>query len=152
MASGNKYATVQNVEDRYATDFLIRITNFTDEDEGEEINEDRITTALEDSSDLIDGYLQGRYSVPVSPAPQFFLSDTVKLTIKLLVERKGYEPKSPDEAHVTAGNEVLKKYMAIADGSISISIPDSGGNSVPPAKVLTSSPSAIFDKETLDTY
>jgi phage gp36-like protein len=152
MGSDNKYASVDDVESRYATDFLIRITNFTDEDEGTEINEDRITTALEDASDLIDGYLQGRYAIPVSPFPEFFIPDTVKLAIKLLVERKGYEPKSPDEAHVTAGNEVLKKYMAIADGSISISIPDSGGSSVPPTKVLTSSPGAIFDKETLDKY
>jgi phage gp36-like protein len=152
MANSNKYASIAQVSERYASDFLIRITNFTGIDAGESIIDARIDLALQDASDAIDGYLQGRYSVPLSPAPDFITPDTIKLAIKILVERKGYDPEGPDASHVTAGNEVIKKYTAIAGGDISISIPDAEGNSNAPARIHSSAPRKLFPCHVLNHY
>lgn len=148
----SKYATLAQVQARYATDFLIRISNFTNEDDGSAIVAAHVDTALQDASDQINGYLQGRYPVPVSPAPDYFVSDTVKLAVKLLIERKGYDPESADAAHIKAGDEVIKKYTAVAQGDISITLPDLTGAAVPPVKIKTTAPDRMFTAATLDKY
>lgn len=148
----HSYATTAQVTSRYASEFLKRITNFTVQDDETAIIESRIVQANEDASAAIDGYLQSRYPVPLSPAPDYLMADTVKVAVKLLVERKGFDPEGPDAAHVKAGDEVLKKYMSVAKGDISITLPGSGGETPGPTRVLSSSSAKMFTETKLDGY
>lgn len=60
------YASAKDLRDRYPERDLIQLT---DED-GETLDCSRLTRALDDASAEIDGYLQGRYSLPLHQAPE----------------------------------------------------------------------------------
>ncbi len=152
MANENQYADADAVKARYSAEFLKRVTNFTGVDPGTAIIDPKITAATKDASDLMDGLLQGRYDVPVDPFPDHFIGDCIKIAVKLLVERKGYEEESSDANYVTAGNEVLKKYEKIAEGKISLGIPGEGGSSTTPVKIKTEAPPKVFPCAKLDKY
>ena len=152
MANDNQYATVDEVKARYSAEFLKRVTNFTGVDPGTAIIDLKIENAVKDASDLMDGLLQGRYNVPVDPFPDHFTTDCVRIAIKLLVERKGYDEDGSDKNYITAGNEILKKYEKIATGDISLGVPGVGGSSTTPIKIKTSAPTKMFDEDTLDKY
>ena len=55
------YCTTDNLIDRYGADELLRLT---DRDNNGFIDEQAVSAAIEDASDLIDGYLGGRYTLP----------------------------------------------------------------------------------------
>lgn len=152
MANDNKYASVQDVKDRYSAEFLKRVTNFTGVDPGTAIIDSRIEKAVLDASDQMDGFLQGRYNTPVEDPPDHFIPDCVKIAVKLLIERKGYEPDSADGEFIKAGNEVLRKYEKIAQGDISLGIPGAGDTTTTPTRIKSSAPAKQFSEETLDKY
>lgn len=152
MANDNEYASIAQVKSRYSDEFLKRITNFTGVDPGTAVIDARVTDAIRDASDLMDGLLQGRYDTPVGEPPDHFIADCIKIAIKLLVERKGYDEESSEKNYVTAGNEVLKKYEKIAEGKISLGIPGTGDTTTTPTKILTSAPPKQFPCATLDKY
>ncbi len=152
MANTNKYATVAQVKERYSAEFLIRITNFTGVDPGTAIVDAKIENAALDASDGMDGLLQGRYDTPVSSPPDHFIADCIKIAIKLLVERKGYDPESSEAEYIKAGNEVLKKYEKIAEGKISLGIPGTGDTTTTPTRIKTSAPPKEFPCAKLDKY
>lgn len=152
MANTNEYADKDAVIARYSAEFLIRITNFTGVDPGTAIIDAKITEATKDASDLMDGLLQGRYDVPVTPFPDHFIGDCIKVAIKLLVERKGYDEESSENNYIIAGNEVLKKYEKIAEGKITLGIPGPGDTSTAPTKIKTSAPAKRFTEATLDKF
>jgi phage gp36-like protein len=66
------YATLQDMIARFGSDELVRLTAQTNEfgEYGTEINQDRIDLALSDASARIDGYLAGRFPLPLAkPLP-----------------------------------------------------------------------------------
>ena len=146
------YATYAELTASYAKQFLIRISNFVDENPFDAIQEDNCQKALNDSSALIDGYLMGRYATPISPVPAYFKPDCMSIAVGLLVERKGYSKDSSDEMVVQTKDNILKKYMAISEGKIDLQIPSSGGETSPASNVRTSAPAKIFPPELLDKY
>ncbi len=152
MANDNEYAGKDDVIARYSSEFLIRITNFTGVDPGTAIIDAKITAATKDASDLMDGLLQGRYDTPVESPPDHFIPDCIKIAVKLLVERKGYDEESSEKNFITAGNEVLKKYEKIAEGKISLGIPGPGDSTTTPTKIKTSAPPKEFPCAKLDKY
>lgn len=152
MANSNSYATLAQVKERYSTEFLTRITNFEGTDPFTSIIDDRITKALLDASDLMDGLLQGRYDVPVVTPPDHFITDSIVLCVKLLVERKGYDEESSEKNYIDAGNDILKKYEKINAGKISLGVPGSGGSTTVPQKIKTYAPAQRFTENVLDKY
>ncbi len=152
MANDNEYADVDQVKARYSKEFLKRITNFTGVDDGTAVVDARITEATKDASDLMDGFLQGRYDVPVETPPDHFIGDCIKIAVKLLVEHKGYDEESSEKNYITAGNEVLKKYEKIAEGKISLGVPGPGGSTTVPVKIKTDAPPKVFPCAKLDKY
>lgn len=145
------YATLNELKASYAKQFLIRISNFVDENAFDEIEDDNCQKALDDASALIDGYLMGRYATPVSPVPAYFKPDTMAISVGLLVERKGYSKDTSDEKVVETKDAILKKYFAISEGKIDLVIP-SGGATEPSSNIVTSAPDKIFTSELLDKY
>jgi phage gp36-like protein len=145
------YATYAELTASYAKQFLIRISNFVDENPFDSIQEDNCQKALDDASALIDGYLMGRYATPIAPAPAYFKPDTMAIAVGLLIERKGFVPDTADASAVTNKDNILKKYFSISEGKIDLVIP-SGGATVPASNVISSAPDKVFTSELLDKY
>lgn len=61
------YATLQDLVDRFADDELIRIS---DRDDTGAINADVVAVKLADADAEIDGYLAGRYTLPLTTVPE----------------------------------------------------------------------------------
>jgi phage gp36-like protein len=147
------YATVAGTKAKYSRELLIRLTNFEGVDAFTAITDSVLEGALDDASDLIDGYIQERYPTPFPTPPPYFEVDTMTIAIMLLIQRKGYLKDSPDEALYNAGQDAIKmRYEKISQGKISIGSTGGTGATVPATNVLASYPDAIFSQETLDKF
>lgn len=60
------YASAQDLQDRYPERDLAQLTD----PNGAVVNTAKLSRALADASDEIDGYLQGRYTLPLSQVPK----------------------------------------------------------------------------------
>jgi phage gp36-like protein len=59
------YASAQDLRDRYPDQDLIQLTD----PEGQILQVDRLDSALRAAQSIIDGYLQGRYPLPLAQVP-----------------------------------------------------------------------------------
>lgn len=110
----------------YATadDFVLRIgeqqaIELTDRDRTGEINQQVLAVALTDSSSQIDGYLLGRYTLPLASIPDNL--------IRICCDIARYRLVSMSE--VTTTDEIIERYKLslkeleqIASGKISLGI------------------------------
>ncbi len=153
MANTNVYATLDQLKESYSKQLLIRISNFNDEDDFSDYQDDNLTNALQDASDIMDGYLMEGYSTPLNPAPDYFKPDCMTIAVMKLIERKGFLPDTPDAQLYEAGKDIIRmRYEKIAQGKIKISIPDSGGEATAVSNVHAEAPTKVFPKTTLDKY
>jgi len=153
MANTNKYATLDQLKATYSKNLLIRLSNFNDEDDFADYQNDNLTNALQDASDIMDGYLMERYDTPLNPAPDFFKPDCMTIAVMKLVERKGYLPDSPDEQLYQAGKDLIRdRYLKISEGKITISIPDGSGEASASVQVQSTAPTKVFTSATLDKF
>ncbi len=65
------YATQADLIDRFGSEELVELTDRVD---GNAIDSTVVTKALIDADAILDGYLVGRYAVPVAPVPPLLLS------------------------------------------------------------------------------
>lgn len=62
------YCTLQNLIDRFGPGELVQLTDKLEPPTGQ-IAEGTVALAIKDASELIDSYLEGRYSLPLNPVP-----------------------------------------------------------------------------------
>ncbi|WP_322895180.1 MULTISPECIES: DUF1320 domain-containing protein [unclassified Yoonia] len=109
------YATLDQLSERYGAQLLIQLTDRAAVPTGV-VDVSVVEQALTDTDAVIDGYLEGRYALPVVAVPQL-LSDLAKAIAfyKLHV----YEPnqKITDEY-----KEAMRMLREIADGRITLTI------------------------------
>lgn len=91
----------------------------------------RVEKAIADAGGRIDGYLQGRYPVPLQPAPQLVRSLCVDIAVYNLFARRGFDEDSADKAVVTRYRDAIRLLEQIAAGKISI-----GANRPAPAQTV----------------
>lgn len=110
----------------YATinDFISRVGEFqvmelTDRENTGEVNQAVLTIALSDSSSQIDGYLVGRYKLPLKTIPQ-------NLT-RICCDLTRYRLASMSDVSIT--EEIIERYKlslreleSIASGKVSLGI------------------------------
>src|SRR5690606_19672022 len=63
------YCTLGQLTDRYGTAMLVELTDRAEEATGE-IDTDAVDRAIADTDAMIDGYLAGRYALPLAEVPQ----------------------------------------------------------------------------------
>jgi len=64
------------------------LEQLTDDERLGAINQSRIDAAIADASELIDGFLRGRYTLPLSPVPTVIKTISKEITIYRLFLRK----------------------------------------------------------------
>lgn len=124
------YATYLQLTNAYNEELLMRLGTRAGEYPVDPVTvEARGTEALLAASGLIDGYLLGRYAVPVQSSSAAFMAALAQcccaLAVMELMMQKGYLPDSEDESLVIGAQ---KRYLnkpngwlyLIGNGSISI--------------------------------
>jgi phage gp36-like protein len=109
------YATLAQLTDRYGEEMLVRLTDRAALPT-HAIDETVVNRALADADALIDGYLQGRYVLPLVATPPLLTDIALAITIwKLHV----YKPDEKIEADYKAAE---KQLAQIASGTIRLSV------------------------------
>lgn len=136
----------------YATadDFVLRIgeqqaIELTDRDRTGEINQQVLAVALADSSSQIDGYLLGRYTLPLASIPDNL--------IRICCDIARYRLVSMSE--VTTTDEIIERYKLslkeleqIASGKISLGIASNEVQAEDSVGVMFSNPgNRIFSRD-----
>lgn len=120
------YATLQQLTDRYGTAMLIDLTDRADPPAGA-IDTDVVDRALADADALIDGYLKGRYALPLASTPPLVTDLELKIAIYNLHRNVTSEKVRNDYL------DAVKTLAAIANGTVRLDIagvePDASGSS-----------------------
>jgi phage gp36-like protein len=112
------YCSVDDIqEQRIPEEILIQLT---DDESNEAVSSDVVNAVISAESEIIDGYIRGRYSLPLASTQPILQSVCLDLcTFRLYSRRVGYEV--PD--HVAkARTAALSTLRSIASGAIKLSI------------------------------
>ena len=105
------YATLAQLTDRYGARMLVALTDRAGTASGE-IDMAVVDRALADTDAMIDGYLAGRYALPVAEVPPLLADLAQVIAIWKL------HPHQPDPKIETDYRDARKSLEAIAHGTI----------------------------------
>ena len=141
------YATVDDLLALLGERELIQLTD--DEDTGT-VNTARADKALADADAEVDGYLAGRYPVPLATPPAVIVKYAADIAVYNLYSRKG----EPGENTVTRYKAALKWLQLAASGTVTI-----GGDGAPTpsggqdlVQVAQSNPSRVFSRGSMEGF
>lgn len=134
------------------------IIQLTDDEGTESVNTDRVLSAIKTADDLIDGYIRGRYNVPLTESVGIIKTISVDVAIYKLHERR-LETDMPDSL-VNRYKNALKMLEQIQKGVLTLGIATisetsgaggtvSGGGDFRTNKKASD---RVFDRDTLRRY
>ncbi len=109
------YATQQQLVDRYSERMLVQLTDRALPATGE-IDPDVIARALADTDATIDGYLKGRYQLPLASVPPLVTDLALQIAIYKL------HRKTPDEKIRKDYDDALRTLRDIANGVVRLDV------------------------------
>lgn len=113
------YATVSDMIARFGETQILRLSN-PENRETEIVDEAKVNIALGDASVLIDGYIRGRYLVPIAVPP----ADIVRATCILArYDLSDTERSSPSDEMSKGRADVIKWLEAISKELVNLDIP-----------------------------
>lgn len=143
------YCTLNNLTTRIPEHDLIQLTD--DDDQGQ-VNETVVTDTIASVSEMIDGFLRGRYALPLLPVPGMIRAIAVDLVIyDLYGRRPTFGIPEAVEKKQAAQMKVLKQ---IQDGVVTLG---SAGTTSPAAELSANTiqaapPRPVFTPDTLRNY
>ncbi len=141
------YSTLADLKKAIPEANLIAIT---DDENLAVVNEGRVTQAIEDADALIDTYLRGKHTVPLSTVPVPIRRASVDLaTYYLYSRRMEFEPT---ESMQNKYKEHVRFLEAVRDGKNLLNDIESAANTGGIYKTNKTSSSQVFDTDLLDTY
>lgn len=135
------YATVTDLQDRLGEPRLIQLTDLGDPAVGL-VDQAVAQKALDDADAEIDGYLVGRYALPLSPAPAVLRVHAVTIAHYRLLG-SGVDEATKDDYKAT------RQYlMSVAKGDVLLTPPDQAAEPAGAGMVLFSAGSKVMGRET----
>jgi phage gp36-like protein len=142
------YCTIDDIQKQVQDCTLIEIT---DDDLSGQINTDVVDESILYSETLIDGYLRGRYTLPLQTVPEIVKIPAVDLSIYRLYSRR-FHTDMPDSINDKYKNSI-KLLEQIQKGIISLGIETDG---TPPElgeyRTNKTYQDRIFTNRLLDTF
>lgn len=140
------YAIKQDILDQMDEDVLIQLTDDTD---AGAVNDAIVAKAIDRADAEVDGHCQGRYDIPLSPAPDTIRDRSVDIAIYHLYSRRGEPPGNIVERYKAA----IRFLEKIATGAIRLGaltpVPTDGNQ---PIRVNKTASDRIFPKSVLNLY
>lgn len=127
---------------------LIQLTN--DDPTATTINTSNVNGAITNASELIDGFLRGRYNLPLPTASKIITKIAVDISIYELYRRRvsGNMPEQVAEAYKNA----MKLLDKIQNGSVSLGYESNDAVSPCKIKINKTADDRLFSKDTLKLY
>lgn len=141
------YCTLTDITGAIPADDLIELT---DDASTGAVNQAVIDLAIADAGELLDGYLRGRYSLPLVPAPGLLKTLAVDVAVWRIYSRRVRLalPEAIDARYKNA----IKLLEQIQSGKINLGI----GAIVTPQPASSgpqfSAPDRVFTRDTLSDY
>lgn len=142
------YCTIDDIKRMLPEQDIIMLTN--DASTGT-VDMDVVTDAITYADQLIDGYLRGRYTLPLSTVPTFLRKLSIDLVIFYLYGRRPEIQNDNVEKKYTNTLKILEQIQA---GKIALG-DDTSGEDLPGKgeyKTNKTEDDKIFSKEVLDGY
>jgi len=140
------YCTLDDLKAQIPEQNLIDLTD--DEGTGQ-INQSRVDAAIQNATDIINGYVGGRYAVPFDPVPGLIRTIAVDITLYKLYERR-FETEMPETMTMRYKN-ALKLLEQIQKGMIMLGVSASTGSESAVYRTNMASEDRIF-RELLDRF
>jgi phage gp36-like protein len=113
------YATVSDMIARFGDTQIIRLSRPEDRT-AETVDEDKVNVALADATALIDGYIRGRYFVPIAVPPAEIVRAACVLARYDLADN---ERSSPSEEMSKGRADVIKWLEQISKELVNLDVP-----------------------------
>lgn len=114
------YSTEADLLKNIDEETLIELTD--DSSPPTAIDSDNVTEAIEDGDSIIDGYLRGKYTLPLASTPRLLKKISVDLAIYELYTRR--EDIEPPKSVITKQEQALKLLERIKKGTVILDVPD----------------------------
>ena len=142
-----RYCTREDIGQAIPELTLLQLSN--DNPAAEQPNESVIEEAVRQAEELVDGYLRGRYVLPLDPVPTVLRDAVVYLARHWLYQRRP-EGSMPD-AVKDSRKDTIKLLESIRDGVVTLGMP-SGQAAPEPGEVKVRSRRQQFSDSTWERY
>lgn len=140
------YCTLADIRATVPENDLIQLTD--DTTPPVTVNQVNVDRAITDAGELIDGYLRGRYALPLSPVPGLLNTLAADVAIYRLYARR--IKLTPPEGVTERYKNALKILEQIQSDKISLGAEGSGGAATPEAGgAVVSGPARIFSRDSM---
>lgn len=140
------YAILQDLIDRVGLDTLSMLArgeiDLVEDSEAKE----RVYTAIQTATDLVDSYVQGRYPVPLNPVPNVVRDKVVDIALYQLASWRGLDPEGEGAQLITNYKAAERWLQDVAKGVVSFGAAPAAP---PPGGVTISSNERIFSRDRL---
>lgn len=142
-----RYCTHTDIRQAIPELTLIQLSN--DDPAAEQANESVIEDGVRQAEELVDGYLRGRYVLPLEPVPTVLRDAVVYLTRHWLYQRRP-EGAIPD-AVKDSRRDTIKLLESIRDGVVTLGMP-SGQATPEPGEIRVRARRQQFSDDTWSRY
>jgi phage gp36-like protein len=143
------YCTLADIQATVPVNDLIQLTD--DTVPPATVNQMNVDRAITDAGELIDGYLRGRYTLPLSPVPGLINTLAADVAVYRLYARR--IKLTPPEGVTERYKNALKILEQVQAGKITLGAESTGGEVTPVAggPQFTGS-ERVFTREALGDY
>ena len=141
------YCTLSDIEGALPREDIVALT---DDQNFDRLDETVVNKAITGADSEIDGYLRGRYELPLSSAPELIKDISIEITIYKLFKRR--RKIDMPESILNDYKLAVKKLESISKGTISLGVEATNEPSGGEFATNKDSSSRVFTKELLDTY
>ena len=143
-----RYCSLADLQLAIPAQTLIWLSN--DDESAAAVNAGVVEQAVAQAEELIDGFLRGRYNLPLSPVPTIVKDMTVNLARHWLYARRPEGSELPDAVTRTY-KSALQMLEAIRDAKLTIGVPT--GEAAPePGEMKVRARPRRFNSDLLDRY
>lgn len=93
------------------------LIQLTDDENLKEVRDSRVNEGIEQADAVIDSYISGKYTTPVSPVPNLIKAFSVNIAIYNLYSRR---VETMPEARRDRYNDAIKQLDAISKGTMTL--------------------------------
>lgn len=139
------YATLEELTDRFTERLLLQLTDRSFPPAGV-VDQDVVDRALADTDAVIDGYLAGKYRLPLSQVPPLVVDLAQVIAIYKL------HPFDPDPKITKDYEHALKTLLQIAQGTVKLPAAGVEPAATSGSGVLTNDRARPFTEENLKGF
>jgi phage gp36-like protein len=145
------YCSASDITAVIANDDLVQLTNDLG---GDTVDNAKITDAISYVDNLIDGYIRGRYDLPLASIPDELKYLAIDLVVYRLYSRRMYT--NPPESITERKNDAMKQLKDIQAGRFNLGVESSEAFSDPALKTnktaVISSTNKKYNSDEWDKY